>query len=674
MQEGFKDCGPACLLMILRYYKGNINIERLRELAHTSKNGTSAYNLISAGNEIGFNASGLEGDVSNLNEVLFPCIAHVIIDNMYKHYIVIYEINFDKKILTIADPSRGIRKISISDFEKIWTGVVIILYPVRSLPITKQVNFAQFICNIVSNYKREIIFLFVLSFFVIVLKLFSSFYFKFLIEGIDVSKDYLKSIFLIFLILSLTKQIINYLRNKFLIIMNSKLDFSLTLDAFKHIIKLPYHYYHNRTTGEMVSKINDLGTIRDIFSKICVNLFMDLPLVIISIFFLIKINFKLFIVTVLIFLLYLLLTLIYSKVFSRHINKIKTNKEIINSYMYETISGFETVKGINIESKVINKFNKKYTLLLNNIYTLQNHINNQSFIKDLINDIGNILIIFIGCFLVFENKLNLGLLITYSSIMVYFLEPIRNIIDIDVDIKTSKDAVKRILSLYEQYNDKGIVNFRCGDIKINNLSYSFDNNKNILNNICLDVKCGSKVMIVGNSGSGKSTLLKLLMKYYDVPRGNIFIDNVDINDYRTSSIRKNITYISQSEILFNGTLLENLKFYADGNDDVLNITKLVEFREILNNGLGLNMLIEENGFNLSGGQRQRVVLARSLLKKSNIILIDEGLNQIDVGLERDILKNVFGYYKNKTFIVVSHRMENIDLYDRVIKIEEGSIV
>jgi len=672
-QEGFKDCGCASLLMIIRYYKGNVSIERLRDLTHTNKNGTNAYNLISASLKLGFSAKGVKGKLSDLKDVLLPCIAHVVIDGMYKHYIVIYEINFDKELLIIADPDKGIKKISFDKFNEIWTGVLIVLYPCRMLPIYKDISIVEFIYKCVSRHKKDVIILLFLSLFVILLKILSSFYFKFIIEGIDLSKNYLRTIFFVFLLISLTKLVLNFLRNKFLIILNCKLDFSLVLDAFKRVISLPYHYYHNRTTGEIISKINDLGNARNFISKICVNLFIDLPLVIISVIFLALINFHLFLVTILIFFLYLGLSFIYSKIYQHYIEHIKFNKELVNSYMYESISGFETVKGINIESKIIDRFNRRYIILLNNIYKLQNHINNQSCLKDFINDFGNICILYLGALFVFDNKLSLGYLITYSSMMAYFLEPIRNIIDMDVNIKESRESIVRVLSLYENFNDKGIINFKEGNIEFKNLNFTFDNKKNILNCVNLVINKGEKVMIYGASGSGKSTLLKLLMGYYHVDRGMIFIDGMDINDYKSKSIRKKISYVSQNEILFNDTLLNNLNFYSKDNDDIVSMTKILEFNEILDNNLGLNMIIEENGFNLSGGQRQRIVLARTLLKKSEIILIDEGLSQVDVSLERRILNNVFSTYNDKTFIIISHRMENLDLYDRLIKINNGEI-
>lgn len=669
-QEGIKDCGVACLLMIVRYYKGNLSIERLRDLTRTNKNGTSAYNLIYASNKIGFDAHGIKCELSDFKNIILPCICHVVIDNSYKHFVVVYEVNFDKRYLVIADPALGIKKVSFDYFNEIWSGVVITLYPVSSIPYSKDVKISEFIFRNVVRFKSELILLIVLSFIIICLKIASSFYFKLIIDGVNISKDYLKFLFFVFLIFSVTKAIINYLRNKFLIILNSKLDFSLTLDAFRHIVSLPYHYYHNRTSGEIISKINDLGNSRDVISKVCVCLFIDLPIAVISSVFLIKMNFTLFIIILIMFVLYLFLTFIYNRIYTKYIYDIKNKKEQINSFMFESISGFETVKGIGIEGNIIDKFNRKYTDLLNNVYLLQGHINTQGMFKDLVNDIGNIFIIFIGSLLIFDNKFDIGSLVTYTSMVVYFFEPVRNIIDFDFSFKESRESISRVISLYENYSDNGVLNFKDGLIEFKNLSFTFDNKRNVLNNINLSINKGDKILFYGPSGSGKSTLLKLLMHYYDVPRGHIFISGNDINDYKVKSLRKNISYVSQNEILFNDSLINNLKFYGN---DVESISKCFKFNEIMDSDLGFNMMIEENGFNLSGGQKQRIVLARTFMKCASIVLIDEGLSQIDESLERDILTNVFDNYSS-TIIIVSHRLSNIDLYDRVIHFNDGEIV
>lgn len=257
--------------------------------------------------------------------------------------------------------------------------------------------------------------------------------------------------------------------------------------------------------------------------------------------------------------------------------------------------------------------------------------------------------------------------------MVYFFEPIRNIIDLDLSFKDSCESIRRVLSLYEGHSDKGVLNFKNGLIEFKNLNFTFDNKENILNNINLRINKGEKIMFYGSSGSGKSTLLKLLMGYYEINRGCIFISGIDINDYKIKSLRKNICYVSQNEILFNDSLINNLKFYSKSNDDIITMTRLCEFNEILSNNMGFNMMIEENGFNLSGGERQRIVLARTFLKQAQIFLIDEGLSQIDVSLERKILSNIFKKYVDKTIIIISHRLENMDLYDRVLHMMDGKI-
>ena len=197
-----------------------------------------------------------------------------------------------------------------------------------------------------------------------------------------------------------------------------------------------------------------------------------------------------------------------------------------------------------------------------------------------------------------------------------------------------------------------------------------------MKNVSLDIKEGEKVLVLGNSGSGKSTLLKLLYRYYEPKRNSIFINGNDLLDYEISCIRNNICYISQNEMLFTDTIKNNIKLNRNIDDEYLfKISKMTHVDDIIKNTfLGYDTMLEENGVNISGGQRQRIILARALMKKSNILLIDEGLNEIDIDLERKILKNIFKYFKDKTIIIVSHRVDNLDLYDKVIKIKNVEII
>ncbi len=155
----------------------------------------------------------------------------------------------------------------------------------------------------------------------------------------------------------------------------------------------------------------------------------------------------------------------------------------------------------------------------------------------------------------------------------------------------------------------------------------------------------------------------------------IYINNYDILDFTIKDIRDNITYVSQNELLYTDTIKNNIILGRDISDEeFLRISNLTYIEDIIkDNLLSYNFVLEENGANISGGQRQRIILARSLLKNTPIIMIDEGLNEIDINLERKILKNIFYYYRHKTIIIVSHRHDNMDLYDSVVNLEDGHI-
>ena len=203
------------------------------------------------------------------------------------------------------------------------------------------------------------------------------------------------------------------------------------------------------------------------------------------------------------------------------------------------------------------------------------------------------------------------------------------------------------------------------------MTYSYDDT--ILKNVTLEINEGERVMLVGESGSGKSTLLKVIKKYLDVKNDMVSIGGIDINNYNDDAFGQ-VSYISQNEMLFTDSLYQNANLYRELKPrEVINSLSLTKADKIIKNDLGLNSLIEENGFNLSGGEKQRIILARALLNESKIILIDEGTNQLDVSLERVILKNIFEKHKNKTIIVISHRMNNLDLFNHLIRLEKGVV-
>lgn len=678
LQDGIKECGSACLLSIIRYYGGNVSLEKLLELTNTNKEGTNFYDITKAAYEIGLMAKGYKiENISNLFEIENPFISQIVINN-YMHFVVVYEIK--NNIITIMDPAKGMVKLSIDKFSKLWTGYILTIEPYKKLPEYHDNNYLNHIIkNIIINNKKMIINIICLTLITTIFTCIYSYHSKIIIDNyLYTNKLSIIVITIIFIIILLIKLITEFLRNNLLLYLNQKIDLSIITTTINKIISLPYSYYKNKTTGETISRINDLLYIKNVVSKTITTIFLDIILSLVVLIVLFTINKTMTIILFIIIIIYFLIFLVYKNTIKEVTNSIQEDSAKVNSLLVESISSYETIKGLNLENKFKNKINKQYLKTINNNLELTKIINNEDLIKDLIEGIVILFIMYLGITYVMDKSLTVGSLITYNSLLYYFISPIRNSLEFYKEFYYTKNSIKRINNIlnykYEKLDKESNLNIE-GNIHIENLEFSYNTKNKILKNINLDISKGNKVLILGRSGSGKSTLLKILYRYYEIKRNNIYINNYDLLDYEITDIRKNITYISQNEFLYTDTIKNNIILERNiTEEEFIDICRLTCVDEIINNNiLSYNFMLEENGVNISGGQRQRIILARSLLKKSNIILIDEGLNEIDINLERKILKNIFEYYKDKIFIIVSHRLDNMDLYDEVIKLDNGMV-
>lgn len=678
LQEGKKDCGAASLLSVIRYYGGDISLDRLIEMTKTTKEGTNFYNMSEAARKFNLIAKCFKvDDIEKIRNINNPFIAQLNNKN-YTHFVVVYKINNNKVI--IMDPTKGKQVLDIFDFSSIWTGYIMLFEKMgytpsyRSDKVLNEIISACLLKNI-----NIIIFLIILSIIFTILSCLVSLYSEVVFDKIiDTNINNLIVVTIFFSVLFMLKNITNFIRNHLVIYLNQKLDISIILSTYSKIILLPYTFYKNKTTSEVLSRINDLSYLKNFISKIIITIFLDSFTFIVSFIIIYTISRKILFLLLTINMVYLLIIIIFNRIVKRNTILNQENNAYINNLIIESTSGYETIKGLNIEDNMIFKFSKLYSKALNNLYFSEKINNIILILKDLTSDIGMLIVNFMVIKLIINNTLTTGNYMTIAFLSSYFIYPVRNLINILNEYHYVKSAIKRGNNLLE-YDDekvyeeeKLLVN---GNIKFVNLSYTFNNKYYVLRNINLFIKDKERVLILGQSGSGKSTVMKILYRYYEIERDSVYINNYDINDYSLSDIRKNMTYISQSETLFTGSIRDNILLGRNVSEvDFLNICKIVHVDDIVkNNILGYEYLIEEGGANISGGQRQRIILARSLLKNSNVIMIDEGLNQIDIQLEREILVNIFNYFYDKTFIIISHRRDNMDLYDRIIKISGGKV-
>lgn len=675
LQEESKDCGAACLSMIIQYYNGYLNMEKIRDLVKINKEGTTAFHIIEGAKKIGFNALGCQCDLAKLatEKVVLPVIANVIVDQKYTHFVVIYKINDRKKELIIADPANKIKRVSYDSFSQIYNRVILVMYPKIKLPMTERIDYSiKDLIPLLKYNKSLIINMSLLSFFVILFSIILSFYGQIILNNIDNGKNQITWIFIFFVIISLLKSISGYFRNILFSYISQKVELTITTESIMNILSLPYAYYRNHSSGDILTRLRDVSNIRDGLSK-CILLFLiDLPLMIVSFCILCMINFNLTVIAFLIFLFYLITLRIFHTPLENTIENCQKEHSILTSRQLESINSFEAIKGLNLKKEINEQIEMQEVIFLNNLHQYQKVMMLEDFIKDLIEGVGYVIIFYLGCISISSGSITIGMLLTFQSCLAYFLNPIRDLVDFDADIKRTKKSWIRLKELFIENKSFGYINKMIdGDIKISNLTYSYDYDQKILDNVNLTIKKGDKVIITGKSGSGKSTIVKLLKKYYPVNRGLIKINDIDINDY----CHNDILYVGQNEFLFTDTLINNVTINQIFEEKKLNkILKMCEIDKIVRkSNLGYFLLLEENGFNLSGGERQRIILARAIIRPFNILIIDEGLSQMDINMERRILKRLFRCFYDKTIIVISHRFDNIDLFKHHISIKDGKV-
>ena len=679
MQDGPKDCGVCSLLTIIRVHKGEVSKEYLRELTYTTNNGVNALSLIEAGKKLGFSSYGVKGDVLNIEDKYLPCIAHVIIDKKYKHFVVIHKIDKKNNNIVIADPSKGIINMDIDKFKSISTKNYIYFIPNKSIPVIKEENAIKRIINeYIYLNKNTLITIFIFSILFVLFSIILSFEFQFVIErSINLnSLNNLYPLISILLFIYLIKNTLDYSKEKLLNFISTKLDCILINDSLNHILSLPHLYFKNRTTGEVLSRISDLDNLKNILCNLLITVLVDLLIFVVSIITLFFINVKLTLFTIGIITISSIITLLYNKFIYYDIRELKENNAKVNSYIIELINGINSIKSLNILEKMKERFSLIYNKFLLSNYNFSNKVTNKKLIENITTSIISLIILFIGGGLVLKNEMKLSSLITFNSIIFYHIGSLKNILDFTImnkQIKLRIERINELLNIKEEkiYFDLNPLRNIKGDLIIKSLYYKYGT-KEVINNLNIVFKEGNKVLIHGSSGSGKSTLAKLISGYLEIQRGKIQIGHNDINNINLWSLREQITYVSQDEYLFNSTLYENLniKNTRDKNRvyDIGRCMLLDDF--VSKNPNGYNMILDENACNLSGGERQRVILARAFLKNSNIFILDESFSEINVDKERKILTNIFNYFKEKTIIVISHRFDNNDLYDEVCNLED----
>lgn len=661
-QDNIMDCGVACLLSIIRYYGGDNTVDNIRYLTNCDRNGISAYDLVEASKKLGFESKGIKCDVSYLDKIKLPVIAHVFIEKTYKHYVIIHKIN--KKYIFIFDPAVGIKKYLREEFIKIFSNVIITLNPIRKLDVVKQkINYKLFF-NLIKDYKYIYVIIFLVSLISVILNIISTFYFKLLI-----SNNMIKLVYTIFIFILIIRILIEYLKNSLIIKLYNYVDKNITTTVFNKLISLPNYYFNSRHTGDFINKFNNVKYIVDLFVRVPIVLCVDLSLVIFVLVILINISKQLFILFFIFVFLYFLIYFIFNK---KNRVGIRRNQEVngdVISCVEESLDGINTIKNMNLNNYIYNKFNGKYMDKIECEKKFEKSINLQQSLKNLFIFFGINTVLFIGMNNVNNNILSFSDLILFYSLIFYLIDPLSNIFELEEIIKNAFICMKSISDYFGVYQEDGSYYSNINNINIIDLNFSYCN-KNVFKDFNLNINEKDKIAINGSSGIGKSTLCNMIIK--NTNTDSIYINNVNICNWSREGILNNILYINENEKLFVDTIYNNILLNSICSKKNLNkIIKKVYLKNVLHKkNIDLNSLVLQNGSNFSLGEKQRILIARCLLNIKDVLILDESLNGVDIITERKILKNILRIYKDKIVIYITHRKDNLDLFNKKINLDQ----
>jgi ATP-binding cassette subfamily B protein len=681
-QHDQMDCGPACLQMISRYYGKKYSLQYLRDLSLLTRDGVSLFGISKSAEEIGFKAISLKMNFEALiAKINSPCILHW----NQNHFVVLNEIR--KKPISgkfefiISDPGHGIIKLNEDEFKKQWCiedneGVILYLETTDAFYAKKEIkekntNSFSFLFSYLKSYKWEIAQLLLGIIGGSLITLIFPFLTQALIDrGVKYqSLDIIKIILFGQLFLFLGSALIEIIRNWITLYIGSHINIKIISDFLLKLMKLPIRFFDTKMMGDFTQRINDHERIENFLTSFSL------------------INLLVFLVVLAIYDLKILLTFSILTVISIAWVFIFQNKRKILDYVrfqskalnqdavYELINGMQEIKLNSFEKYKRNEWEEiqiKLFKISTRILALDQY---QTVGYNFINHLKNILVTYFAAKEVILGNITLGAMLSIMYIIGQMNSPLNQLIGFIRSLHLQKEEEE-----IDQNNDVKVLNTKNIDgINLVDLSFNYDGNSNkkILKNLDLHIPKGKTTAIVGASGSGKTTLMKLLLKFYQPTDGDIFIENLQLNNISAKKWRNKIGTVMQEGYIFSDTVERNIATSDEDIDEkklkyAIITSNLMDFIEELPNGLKTKIGASGNG--ISGGQKQRILIARAVYKNPDFIFFDEATSALDTENERIIMNNINSFIKNRTAVIIAHRLSTVKNADQIVVLQNGQIV
>lgn len=466
---------------------------------------------------------------------------------------------------------------------------------------------------------------------------------------------------------------------------SNKILYDIRKKLYNHLQALSARFYANNQVGQVISRvINDVEQTKDFILTGLMNIWLDCITIIIALSIMFFLDVKLTLAALFIFPFYILTVYVFFGRLRKLTRERSQALAEVQGFLHERVQGISVVKSFAIEDNEAKNFDKKNTNFLTRALK-HTRWNAYSFAAvNTVTDIGPIIVIGVGAYLAISGSITVGTLAAFVGYLELLFGPLRRLVASFTTLTQSFASMDRVFQLIDEDYDikNGVgaqpIEIKQGRIDIDHVSFQYnDNEVPILKDINLSIEKGETVAFVGMSGGGKSTLINLIPRFYDVTSGQILIDGHNIKDFLTGSLRNQIGLVQQDNILFSDTVKENILLGRPTatDEEVVEAAKMANAHDfIMNLPQGYDTEVGERGVKLSGGQKQRLSIARIFLNNPPILILDEATSALDLESESIIQEALDVLSKDRTTLIVAHRLSTITHADKIVVIENGHIV
>jgi HlyB family type I secretion system ABC transporter len=589
--------------------------------------------------------------------------------------------------IVLAVPEQGWVKLKPQAFAQTWgnEGEVLLL---EATPETPQKKFGlSWFIPAVSRYKRVLTEVLIASFFVQLFGLANPLITQLIIDKVIIQNAPVTLNVLggLLIATAIVEAILGALRTNLFVDTTNRIDIRLGSAVIDHLLRLPLPYFEKRPVGELSTRVNELENIRQFLTGTALTVVLDAVFSVIYIGVMLWYSPLLTLVALATVPVFALITILFAPIM-RQQTRIKAERNAhTQSYLVEVMSGIQTVKAQNIELPSRWQWQERYARYISASFKSVQTSTLAGAISKFLNQLSTLLLLWVGAYLVLNNKLTLGQLIAFRIIAGYTTSPLLRLIQLWQNFQETALSLERLGDILDtpqetDKNDRQNIPMPDiqGAIKFDRVSFRFAKSPNLqLDQVSVEIPAGAFVGIVGQSGAGKSTLTKLLPRLYDPEAGRILIDGYDIHKVELYSLRHQIGMVLQDTLLFDTTVQENIALTNPDApiDDIIHAAQVANAHDfIMSLPQGYNTRVGERGAALSGGQRQRLAIARSVLQNPHLLILDEATSALDYNTERQVCLNLQAKFRGTTALFITHRLATVRNADVILMMDRGQVV